>query len=111
MFDSCKISENMLEDLIMSFGGFCHIARALIYRVANLWPCSLVLIAICLSSPTSIQIALFIVVFSTRGEIGKPARSVSGRIGILDGLQSVRPYFSRSLSIVDSWSACTKPVE
>ena len=38
MFDSCKISEDMLEDFIMSFGGFCHITRALIYRIANLWP-------------------------------------------------------------------------
>jgi len=99
MFDSRKISENMLEDLIMSLGGFCHIARALIYCIADFWPC---IDRIYMSSPTSIQNALVIVVLSARGEIGNPARSVSGHIGTLAGL-ILRPTvdWSRSLSTVD----------
>ena len=64
-----------------------------------------------MSSPTSIPNAPFIVVFSTRGEIGNPVRSVSGRMGTLAGLHLVGPYCSRSLSIVDSWSASTEPVQ
>ena len=75
MFDSCKISENMFEDLIMSLGDFCHIVSALIstYHISVL-----VLITIYMSSPTDIQNALFIVVFSGKGEIVKSARSVYG---------------------------------
>ena len=76
VFDSSKISENLLKHFILSFGGFGHVTTALIYRI-----------------------------------IGKPARSVSGRIGTLTGLQLVRPYFWRSMSIVDSWSVSTEPVE
>ncbi len=53
-----------------------------------------------MSSSTSVQNVLCIVVFLARGEIGNPARSISGHIGTLAWLQLVRPYFSRSLSTI-----------
>jgi len=84
----------------------------------------LVLIAICMSSPTSIQNALFIVVFSARGEIGNPAShgvcirslgetvfsemSVKGNaidsgIGLSITIDKLRVFINKTLSILSAY--------
>ena len=97
ILDSPKIPEDMLDDLIMSLGGFCHVTCITSIDLLDDWFLALHWSQYTWDHRLS-HTALFIVDVSTRGEIGNPARSISGQIGTLVGLQMVRPYFSISMN-------------
>jgi hypothetical protein len=101
------------ENLILSLGGFCHVARALMYCIADFWPW----IDRNMAWAHRLAYKMHFSLSSSEQEVKSAIRRVTESVlwvwsyWHLAKLHLVRPYFSRSLSIVDYCSASTEPIE